>query len=48
MGVSYGIITDVLVLRNPQNVLLGFVELVMNQYNFCHEIVSSAMTSYVY
>ena len=33
MGVSYGITTGVLVLRSPRNVLLGFVELVMNQHN---------------
>ena len=31
----YGITTDVLVIRRLQNALLGFVELVMSQCNFC-------------
>ena len=35
MDAFYGITTDVLVIRRLQNALLGFVELVMSQCNFC-------------
>ena len=35
MDVCYGITTDVLVIRRHQNLLFGFVELVLNQCNLC-------------